>query len=98
MITPAQEKILVRRDEADEKTKSGLFKPEGALEKPQTGVVVAVGPGKYVEGTFPLVRIPSDYAVGDTVYFGKYAGSEVEIADETLLILSYGDILGKENK
>jgi chaperonin GroES len=96
MITPAQDRFLIRRNETEEKTKSGLFKPEGAQEKPQTGVVVAIGPGKYVQGTFN--RVIPDFTAGDTVYFSKYSGSEVDVDGETLLFLGDGDILGKETK
>jgi chaperonin GroES len=96
MITPAQERLLVRRNAVEEKTPGGVFKPEGAQEKPQTGVVLAVGPGKYLVTQF--LRYQSDFAVGDTVYFGKYAGTEIEVDNETLLILNDNDILGKETK
>ena len=74
----------------EEKTKSGIFLPDTAKEKPQEGVVVAVGAGKvYDNGQ----RVAPEVKVGDTVMFAKYAGSELEIDGATHLIISERDIL-----
>jgi chaperonin GroES len=94
MIIPLLNRVLVRRKQVEERTKSGFYIPDDAKEKPQVGEVVAVGPGDWVEGS--LVRQYMSVQPGDTIYFGKYAGTEIRVDDEDLLILVENDILGKE--
>ena len=88
-LKPLGDRVVVKAAEADAQTKSGLFIPDTAKEKPQKGTVVAVGEGKYNDdGT----RIPMDVKAGDTVIYGKYGGTEVKVDDEDYLILRVDDI------
>ncbi len=90
-IRPLQDRILVKRIEAVQKTPGGIYIPPTASEKPSEAMVVAVGPGKYNEnGVFcePRVR------VGDKVVFGKYTGVEVKLDGVEHLIIAEGDLLG----
>ena len=90
-IRPLQDRILVKRLEADQKTPSGIIIPDNAKEKPMEGQVIAVGNGKVLnDGT---VRKP-DVKVGDKVLFSKYAGSEVKLDGFEHLILREDDLLG----
>jgi chaperonin GroES len=89
-IRPLGDKILVKRQEAETKTKSGIFLPETAKEKPQQATVVAVGDGKALEdGT----RAPFQVKKGDKVLIGKWGGTEIKIDGQEHLILSEDDIL-----
>ena len=89
-IRPLHDRIIVERIEEDEKTASGIIIPDSAKEKPQKGKVVAVGKGKIAEdGT---VR-PLDLKAGDTVLFGKYAGTEIKLENEERLIMREDDVL-----
>jgi chaperonin GroES len=76
-------------------TKSGIYLPDTAKEKPQEGEVLAVGPGKMSEDG---KRIAMDLNVGDTVIYAKYGGTEIKIDDEELIILRESDILAKKSK
>ena len=88
---PLQDRILVERIEAEEKTPGGIIIPDTAKEKPVEGEVLAVGPGMRDEtGTLR----PLDIKVGDRVLFGKWAGTEVLIDGKDRLILKESDILG----
>src|SRR5688500_17255737 len=91
-IKPLHDRVIVRRlEEGSDKTASGLFIPDTAKEKPQEGVVIAAGAGKYKEdGT----RQTLDVKEGDRVLFGKYSGSEIKIDGEELLIMREDEILG----
>ncbi|NBO64776.1 MAG: co-chaperone GroES [Acidobacteria bacterium] len=90
-IRPLNDRIIVKRIEESEQMRGGLYIPDTAKEKPQEGEVLAVGNGKLLEnGT----RISIDLNVGDRVLFGKYAGTEVKLDGEELLILREDDILG----
>lgn len=90
-IRPLQDRIIVQRLENDEKTASGIIIPDSAKEKPQQGKVVAVGKGRILEdGT----ARPVDVAVGDTIVFGKYAGQEIKVEGEDLLIMKEDDVYG----
>lgn len=90
-IKPMQDRVLVRRSEAKERTESGIVIPENAKEKPMEGEVLAVGKGKVQEdGTFLKV----DVEVGDKVLFGKFSGQEVTVEGEELVLLREGDIYG----
>jgi chaperonin GroES len=90
-IKPLEDRVLVRPIETESKTASGIYLPDTAKEKPIRGRVVAVGPGKRLENgkrAQPTVR------TGDTVVFGKYAGTEVEIKGDKHLILRESELLG----
>ncbi|MFC1508773.1 co-chaperone GroES [Candidatus Omnitrophota bacterium] len=89
-IQPLGDRVLVKRLEAEEKTKGGIVLPETAKEKPQKGEVVAVGKGKVLEsGNVD----PLEVKKGDKVLFGKYAGNEITDKEEEYLILREEDIL-----
>jgi len=89
-LRPLYDRIIVERLQEDEKTAGGLFIPETAKEKPQKGKIIATGKGKInKDGT---VR-PLDVKVGDTVLFGKYAGTEVKLDGKEQLIVKEDDIL-----
>ncbi len=90
-IRPLHDRILVRRIAEQETVRGGIIIPDSAKEKPQEGEVMAVGNGKLLEnGT----RVPLDVKEGDRILFGKYAGSEVKIDGEELLILREDEVLG----
>ena len=89
-IKPLEDRILVRPEEGEETTVSGIVIPDTAKEKPQEGTVLAVGPGKRSE-TGDL--IPMDVKEGDTVVYSKYGGTEIKLGGEDLLILSARDVL-----
>ena len=90
-IRPLHDRVLIKREQEQEKTAGGLFIPDTAKEKPVQAKVIAVGNGKVLEnGT---VR-PLEVKAGDTILFGKYSGSEVKIDGEDHLILREEDILG----
>ena len=91
MIKPLGERIVVEVQEKAAKTESGLFLPDTAKEKPQEGIVLAVGGGKVLESG---AVAPMEIKVGDRVLFAKYTGNEVKIDDKNLLILRQADILG----
>lgn len=89
-VKPLNNRVLVKRSEA-QKTKGGILLPDSAQEKPKEGSVIAVGPGKANdEGIVEPLTVKE----GDRVLFGSYAGTEVTMDDETLLIMSEDDILG----
>ena len=91
MIRPLQDRILVERIEAEDKTAGGIIIPDTAKEKPQQGKVVAVGKGKRLEnGTIQ----PLDVKVNDRILFSKYGGTEVKIDGTEYLIMREEDILG----
>ena len=92
-LVPLEDRIVVRTAEAEETTISGLVIPDTAKEKPQQGEVLAVGPGRRAETSGELV--PLDIAVGDTVVYSKYGGTEITIDGEDVLILSSRDVLAK---
>lgn len=90
MMKPLGDRVIIRVLEKEEKTKSGIFLPETAKEKPSEGEVVAVGAGKvYDNGQ----RVAPEVAVGDKVMFSKYAGTEVKIDGVDHLVISERDIL-----
>ena len=90
-LKPLDDRIVVKPNEAEERTASGLVIPDTAKEKPQQGTVLAVGPGRRSDSTGEL--IPLDVKVGDTVVFSKYGGTEITVGGEDLLILSSRDVL-----
>jgi len=88
---PLGDRVLVRRVKEEEKTKGGIIIPDTAKEKPQEGEIVATGPGARDEqGKIQ----PLDVKVGDKILFGKWSGTEVQIAGEDLLIMKESDVLG----
>lgn len=91
-VRPLHDKILVKRDEAETKTPSGIFLPETAKDKPKQGKVIAVGDGILNKETG--ARIPFSVKKGDSVIFSSYAGSEVKIDGNPYLIMTEEDILG----
>jgi len=94
-LQPLADRVLVKPIEKEEKTKSGIYIPDTAKEKPQEGKVLAVGPGKMSdEGKL----IPLDLKVGDTVIYSKYGGTEIKVDDEELIILRESDILAKKGE
>ena len=88
-LRPLEDRIVVKANEGEEMTSSGLVIPDTAKEKPVEGTVVAVGPGRFEDGT----RVPLDVAVGDKVIYSKYGGTEVKVKGEEYLILSARDVL-----
>jgi chaperonin GroES len=88
---PLHDRVLVRRIEAEEKTRGGIIIPDTAKEKPQEGEVVAVGAGTINEKG--EVR-PLDVKAGDRILFGKWSGTEVKLDGEELLIMKESDIMG----
>ena len=92
-LQPLEDRIVVRPGEPEETTVSGLVIPDTAKEKPQQGEVLAVGPGRRSDDSGEL--IPLDIAVGDTVVYSKYGGTEITVDGEDLLILSGRDVLAK---
>jgi len=88
-LNPLHDRVVVRRIEADTKTASGIFIPDNVAEKPDQGIVLAVGAGKRTnEGTV----IPMSVSINDKVLFGKFAGQAVKIKGEEVLILNEEEI------
>ena len=90
-IRPLGDRVVVKALEEEQKTRSGIVLPDTAKEKPQQGKVLAVGKGAFVENSKD--RRPLDVNEGDTIIFSKYAGTEVKLDGEEVLILSERDIL-----
>ena len=88
-LNPLHDRVVVKRIDAETKTSSGIFIPDNAQEKPDQGVILAVGPGK--RNTDGAV-IPMSVAVNDKVLFGKFAGQQVKIKGEEVLILNEEEI------
>ena len=90
-VRPMEDRVLIKPTEAETKTKSGIYLPESAAEKPMTGKVVAVGPGKLSdEGKRTALSVKK----GDTVIYGKYAGTEVDIDGVEHMIVKESELLG----
>ena len=90
-VKPLRDRVLVKRVEEDEKTQGGIIIPDSAKEKPIQGEVTAVGSGRIDEKG---QLIPMEVKAGDKVLFGKFAGTEVKVDGEELLIMRESDILG----
>jgi chaperonin GroES len=90
-LRPLQDRVIVKQTEAEEKTKSGIYLPDAAKEKPTRGKVVSVGPGR-LDDKGKAMEIP--VRVGDTVYYGKYSGTEIEVDGQKFVILRESDLLG----
>ena len=91
---PLHDRVVVKRIDAEEKTKGGIIIPDSAKEKPMEGKVVAVGPG--ARGEDGKLH-PLDLKKGDRVLFGKWSGTEVKLDGEELLIMKESDIMGVLN-
>jgi len=88
-LRPLNDRIIIKRMEEEEKTLSGIIIPDAAKEKPLQGKVVAVGPGRMIDGN----RVALEVKEGDTVLFAKYGGTEVTFGEEEYLIMREDDIL-----
>ena len=88
---PLHDRVIVKRIEAEEKSKGGIIIPDTAKEKPQEGEIVAVGPGGRDENG---KLIAMDLKAGDRVLFGKWSGTEVKLEGDNLLIMKESDIMG----
>jgi len=88
---PLHDRVVVKRIEAEEKTKGGIIIPDTAKEKPQEGEVVAAGPGGRDESG---KLVPIDLKVGDRILFGKWSGTEIKLDGEELLIMKESDVMG----
>ena len=95
-LQPLDDRIVVRPNESDETTASGLVIPDTAKEKPQQGEVLAVGPGRRAESSGEVIAM--DLKSGDTVVYSKYGGTEIAVDGEDLLILTSRDVLAKIQK
>lgn len=91
-LRPLDDRLVVEPHEAEERTAGGIVLPDAAKEKPQRGVVVAVGPGKLLDSG---ERGTLSVAVGDEVIYGKYSGTEIEVNGKEVKILRESDILAK---
>lgn len=89
-IKPLSDRVVVKPQEAEEKTASGIILPDTAKEKPQAGEIVAVGPGK-ASDTGSTIKMT--VKKGDTVLYGKYSGTEINVGGDDVLIMRESDIL-----
>ena len=89
-IQPLADRVVVKPEPAEEKTSSGLYIPDTAKEKPQRGTIIAVGSGRIENGN----KIDMTVKEGDTVLYGKYAGTEITLDNDDVLIMRESDILG----
>jgi chaperonin GroES len=90
-VRPLEDRILIKPTEPETKTASGLFLPESAKERPMQGTVVATGPGLLMENG---ERAPVAVKKGDVVVYGKYSGTEIEIKNQTHVIMRESELLG----
>ncbi len=90
-LKPLQDRVIVKQQDAEEKTASGILLPDAAREKPTKGKVIAAGPGKLSEKGKPMEL---SVRVGDVVWYGKYSGNDVEVNNEKFVILRESEILG----
>ena len=95
MLKPLGDRIVVKPLDAEEKTSGGIVLPDSAKERPQTGEVIAVGPGKTLDNGNIA---PMEVNVGDKVVYSKYGGTEITVDGEDLLILSSRDVLATITK
>ena len=95
-LQPMGDRLVLKPMQSEEKTKSGIYLPDTAKEKPQEGKVIAVGPGRMTEDG--KTRITPDVEVGDIVLYTKYGGSEIKIDGEEFIIMRESDILAKKSK
>ena len=89
-LVPLGDKVIVKRMEAEERTSGGILLPDTARDKPQQGRVLSIGDGRLLaDGS----RVKHQVSEGDRILFGRYAGTEVQVGDDELLIMSENDIL-----
>ena len=93
-IRPLGDRVVIKRLDAEEKTKSGIIIPDNAKEKPSQGEVVAVGPGKTTDDG---KTVAMEVKVGDKVLFGKWAATEVKVDGDEVLVLKQDDIIAVMN-
>lgn len=91
-LKPTSDRVVVRPTKQEEATKGGIYLPDTAQERPQEGEVLAAGPGRYLQNG---KRLEMELQVGDKVIYSKYAGTEINVDDEELLVLGANDILAK---
>ena len=89
-LKPLGDRLIVKALQAEEKTSGGIVLPDSAQTKPQTGEVIAIGPGKVLDNG---KVVPMDVKVGDKIYYAKYGGTEVKISGEEYIILRQDDVL-----
>ena len=92
---PMDDRILIEAHEAQERTSGGIILPDNAREKPQRGTVVAVGPGKLLDSG---ARGEMGVRVGDDVFYGKYAGTEVDMGEDKYIVIRESDVLAVVDK
>ncbi len=90
-IRPLHDRVIVRREEEERKSAGGIVIPDSATEKPSRGVVVAVGPGKALDNGDVRAL---DVQKGDKILFGKYAGTEVKVDGQEIVVMREEDIMG----
>jgi chaperonin GroES len=90
-LRPLADQVVIRRQEVDEQPQGGIIIPDTAKDKPQAGEILAVGPGRMMDDGH---RQPIAVTMGDTVLFGKYAGTEIKLDQEDLLVMRESDLLG----
>jgi chaperonin GroES len=95
-LRPLADRVIVEPLEQEEKTKSGILLPETAKEKPQEGLIVGIGPGRWDEDG--KKRVEMEVAVGDKIVFARYSGSEIKLDEKKYLIMSEKDILAVIDK
>jgi chaperonin GroES len=91
-LQPMADRVVVKPVAKEDKTKSGIYIPDTAKERPQEGEIIAVGPGRLTDDG---ERIAMDLKVGDRVIYAKYGGTEIKIDDQELVIMRESDILAK---
>ena len=91
-LRPLDDRVVVQPNEAESTTAGGIVLPDSAQEKPQRGTVVAVGPGRMLDSGN---RGELSVSVGDTIIYGKYGGSDIEVSGQEMKILRESDILAK---
>ena len=89
-IRPFEDRVVIKRDDKTTKTTTGLHIPTQAQENQPTGVVIAVGLGRWHEGS----RLPMECKVGDRVWLGKYSGSKIELGEDVYAVVREGDLVG----
>ena len=93
-LEPLGDRVVIKPSKREEVSKGGIVLPDTAKEKPQEGEIVAVGPGKMTDDG---KRIEMDLKVGDIVVYAKYAGTELKIDDEELIVVRESDVLAKKS-
>jgi len=89
-LEPLGDRVIIKPLDSEEVSKGGIILPDTAKEKPQEGEIIAIGPGKIKDDG---ARIPMEVKVGDKVMFAKYAGTEIKLGEEKLMIMSQSDIM-----